>query len=218
MMLKLFFHIFFIINSFFIVSYEDKKLLSGAIEFPQHMDYDICLFYKGEKLSTVNQKQRSIVEYSFLDQKNIYTMYLVITNSVECLPECSNTLECLSVVQNQTYICYKFQARREYDENNILQLTWDVQEYILENDFIPYNSLIFLFEPRYILGLKIHNWKSENVFRIMPTIIIKPLISVEEIERAMIIARFAALDIDALHSKKKILSSDSTLATLVALQ
>jgi hypothetical protein len=99
------------------------------------------------------------------------------------------------------------QAKRELDLELQQTLTWEILPHHLINGQIPHNSLIFLFDPELIAGLKIQSWKPENIFRIIPTLVIHPSASVEQLQRAMIIARLASLDIDAIHSKANSITS-----------
>lgn len=180
---------------------EQKKLFSGSIEFPFKMDFDLCLFYKGEKLSVEKHSSMPVVEFSFLDNKETQTVYFIITNGITCCTETANTLQSLQIMPEHKYICYKLQATREIDEDQHMLLTWDIKEHVLEKNIVPHNSLIFLFDPKLIAGLKIQSWKPENVFRIVPTVLINPQATQQELDRAMIIARLAALDVDVLHAK-----------------
>lgn len=180
---------------------DQKKLFSGSIEFPFKMDFDLCLFYKGEKLTIEKHTSMPVIEFSFLDTKETHTIYFIITNGFTCCTEIANTLQSLQIIPEHQYICYKLQATREVNDDEHMLLTWNIQEHTLDKNIVPQNSLIFLFDPKLIAGLKIQSWKPENVFRIVPTVLINPQTSIRELERAMIVARLAALDIDALHTK-----------------
>lgn len=196
--------------------HEQKKLFSGSIEFPYHMDFDLCIFYKGEKLTIEQQRFMPAVQFSFLDSKDTHTMYLIVTNAVTCCTEIANTLQSLCITPEYEYICYKMQASREFGPDDQIVLTWDIQDYVLEKNIIPHNSLIVLFDPKLIAGLEVQSWKPENVFRIVPTLRVLPSAPIQAIERAMRVARLAALDIDAVHAKK--MNSQSTSAILTAMQ
>lgn len=180
---------------------DHKKLFSGSIEFPFKMDFDLCLFYKGEKLAIEKHTTMPVIEFSFLDTKETHIVYFIITNAITCCTEIANTLQSLQIMPESQYICYKLQATRELDEDEHMLLTWDIQEHTLKQNIVPQNSLIFLFDPKLIAGLKVQSWKPENVFRIVPTVLINPRATMHELERAMMVARLAALDVDALHAK-----------------
>lgn len=182
--------------------YDDTKLFSGSIEFPCKLDYDLCLFYQGQKLEFESSKTSPFVQFSFLDSKNTQTVYLIITNGLTCCcTQQSNTVECLCVVDDKSYICYKMKGKREINEDEHQLLTWEISDHQLKDGQIPENSLIFLFEPSLIAGLKVQSWKPENVFRIIPTLVVAPTATADQIKRAMIIARLTAVDIDAIHAK-----------------
>jgi len=197
---------------------EQTKLFSGSIEFPYKMNYDLCLFYKGEKLMFETHSNMPLIEFSFVDAKDTHTVYFIITDGMTCCTEHANTLQSLQIAPECQYICYKLQAKREIDIDEHELLTWDILDHKLHNDIIPHNSLIFLFDPKLIAGLKIQSWKPENVFRIIPTVLISPRATIPELERSMLIARLAALDIDALHAKKITPINSPTTAVLTVMQ
>lgn len=199
-------------------SNDQTKLFSGSIEFPYKKLYDLCLFYKGEKLTTEQHSNNSLVEFSFVDTKNTHIVYFVITDGITCNTEYANTLECLQIAPASKYICYKLQAKREIDHDEHELLTWEISDHKLINNIIPQNSLIFLFDPNLIVGLKIPTWKPENIFRIVPTVLINPRTTMAELDRSMLIARLAALDIDALHAKKSTSNNNPTTALLTVMQ
>ena len=180
-----------------------KKMFSGIIEFPVKTDLNLCLFYKGEKLFSEKHNPMPWFEYSFYDSVQTNTIYMVITNNVSICTHTANTLNTLKICSENNYICYKLQAKRNIVENENTILTWEISDHQLKDSLIPVNSLIFLFDPQFIAGLKTQSWKAENIFRIIPTILIKPDISKEEIDRALTIAELASLDIKALHTKNK---------------
>ncbi|MBP9764719.1 hypothetical protein KBD08_00095 [Candidatus Babeliales bacterium] len=196
---------------------EPKKLFAGSIEFPFKMDCDLCVFYKGEKLLLEKNAATPLFEFSFVDSKNTQTLYFIITNGLTCCTEKANTLCFLEIAPNQQYICYKLEATREINNNNIL-LTWNASEHLLHKNQIPVNSLVFLFDPSLIEGLKIDPWKPENVFRTLPSITISHQATHSQLQRAMTLARLAALDIDALHAKKLTNYQNPTSAILTVLQ
>lgn len=211
--------IFFTLTSVFLLAnlaqaHDETKLFSGSIEFPSALNFDLCLFYQGQKLDFEHSKASPFVQFSFVDSKDTHTVYLLITNGLTCRTQESNTVQCLCVVDDSSYVCYKMQAKREAHADEHQLLTWEICEHRLLNGQIPQNSLIFLFEPSLIAGLKVQSWKPENLFRIIPTLVIHPTATEKQIERAMMIARLAALDIDAIHAK----NSNATQAILTAMQ
>lgn len=180
---------------------DETKLFSGSIEFPHKLTYDLCLFYNGQKLDFEGNSTSSFMQFSFLDSHKTQLIYFIITNGLTCCTAQSNNVDCLCVQDESSYICYKMQAKRELDADDQQILTWEILPHELSNGQIPHNSLIFLFDPALIAGLKIQSWKPENIFRIIPTLMIDPNTTIEQLQRAMIVARLAALDIDAIHSK-----------------
>jgi hypothetical protein len=191
------------------------KLFSGSIQFPCKLDHDLCLFYKGQKLEFESNNTSNFVQFSFLDSSDTHCVYLVVTNGLTCLAEHSNLVESLQIPQDHHYVCYKMQGKREYSaqDSQLELLTWTITEHHLSDNIIPNNSLIFLFDPNLIAGLKVQSWKPENVFRIIPTLLITPDATIQQLNRAMIVARLAALDIDSIHAKKTTPSSTSAILT-----
>ena len=180
-----------------------KKMFSGVIEFPVKTDLSLCLFYKGEKLPIENHTSMPWFEYSFYDAPETQIIYVIITNNLTHCTQVANTLETLKVCADNDYICYKLQAKRNITEDEHTVLTWEIFDHKLINNVIPLNSLIFLFDPKLIAGLKTQSWKAENIFRVIPTILINPHASKEEIERALNIAQLASLDIKSIHGQSQ---------------
>jgi len=182
--------------------YENQtKLFSGSIEFPFKMEYDLCLFYNGQKLESDHTKTNN-VQFSFTDIKKTHTIYFIITHAITCSTEDANTIQHLQLAKDHEYICYKLQAQRESLEHEDDLLSWKIEDYELEDRNIPKNCLVFLFDPKLIAGLSVRSWKPESVFRVVPTLIASPTATQKEINRAIAIARLAAIDIDQIHSKQ----------------
>ncbi|MBP7854470.1 hypothetical protein KAZ82_00875 [Candidatus Babeliales bacterium] len=191
--------------------FSNSKLFSGSIEFPMLIDYDLCIFYNGQKLE-LESNNTPFVQFSFLDDKSISTIHLVIANALACSTMESNNIRALKIADNNAYICYQLQAQRNF-ENNEEQLTWNIDQCALENNQIPQNSVIFLFDPTLIAGLKIQSFKPENLFRIIPTIMINSRTTIQQIKRAMEVARLASLDIDPIHRKPELITSTAALVS-----
>ncbi|MBI2344578.1 hypothetical protein HYV10_00700 [Candidatus Dependentiae bacterium] len=180
-----------------------KKLFSGTIEFPTKVDLPLCLFYKGERLFTEKHGPMPWFEYSFYDVPETQTIYVIITSNLTHSTQVANTLATLKIPADTDYICYKLQAKRNVVEDEHTLLTWEIFDHKLIDNIIPLNSLIFLFNPNLITGLKIQSWRAENIFRVIPTILIKPNTNKEEIDRILNLAQLAALDIKAIHGQNQ---------------
>lgn len=183
-----------------------SKLFSGYVQLPIPIDKaDLCFFYNGQKLKTEHYANDKFVEYSFIDSKNLQTLYFVFTNYFSCQSESehfNNTVTHLQIPKNFNYKCFKLCATRFYDEEDEAQyLTWNITEQQLTNGIIPENSIIFLFNIDFIDQLEIHSWKQENYFRLIPTIILKQNINKNELKKAMSTARLTSIDIDPIHQK-----------------
>lgn len=195
------FAIFLIIPSFFYTSISTKKMFSGSIEFPCNANFaDLCFFYKGEKLKIENHGSIPLIEYSFFDDSQTNCIYVIITQEITHCTQVANTLASLKVCPNCDYICYKLDAKRDVTSNEGSILSWEIFDHKLVDNYIPVNSLIFLFNPKHIAGLKVQSWKAENAFRVVPAIIVHPLTLADEINRAIIAGQLAALDINTVHA------------------
>ncbi len=177
------------------------KLFSGSIEFPCKSEFDTCLFYNGQKLESESSSNSNFVQFSFLGEKNTQTLYFLITNGLSCCTKESNNIDCLYVADEKSYICYKLEAKRESHNDLSDLLSWNMSNYNLAEGKIPHNSIIFLFDPTLIIGLKLISWKPENLFRIVPTLVISPTATQSDLQRACNLARLAAMDIDRIHEK-----------------
>lgn len=194
----------------------EKKMFSGSVHFPHRMTGDLCLFYNGEKVTVEQHSVLSTVQYSFLGDKNIHELYLIITDGLTCSTQQANTLQHLQIGPGHSYTCYKLVPKRNIDsDTNTATLTWDVYQYTLPGNIVPQNSLIFLFDPKLIYGLKIESWKSDNLFRIIPTIMINTESKIQEIKRAINIAQLAALDINAIHSKSDLFAANAITPAII---
>ncbi len=190
-----------------------KKMFSGVIEFPMKADFNLCLFYKGEKLCTEKHGPMPWIEYSFYDNPETHGIYIIITDNLSHCTQVANTLETLKVCKNNDYICYKLQAKRSVMDDDYTVLTWEIFDHKLIDNIVPVNSLIFLFDPKLIAGLKLQSWKAENIFRVIPTILINPDASQSEIERALTIAQLAALDIKSIHGQNQSNTTSTIIST-----
>jgi len=195
------FVIFLTASSFFYASNNTKKMFSGAIEFPCYANFeDLCIFYKGERLKIENHGSMPTIEYSFFDEAQINCIYVIITKEVTHCTQIANTLESLKICPNSDYICYKLEAKRDLTPDEGAMLSWTIFDHKLVDNYIPLNSLIFLFDPSLISGLKIQSWRAENAFRVVPTIAIDSFINAKKINKAIVAGQLAALDINTVHA------------------
>lgn len=194
-------NIFLAVPLFLYPSNAIKKMFSGSIEFPHASTFsDLCLFYKGEKLKIENHGSMPVVEYSFFDSADVHSIYLIITKEVTQSIQTANTIENLKILPNSDYICYKLEAKRDINLDQSSTLSWHIHDHKITNNTIPLNSVIFLFEPKYITGLKVQSWRAENTFRIIPTIVIDPSTTKKQLSQAIIAGQLAAIDINSVHA------------------
>lgn len=193
-------------------SIDPTTLFLGSIKFPETVDNDdICLYYKGKKLTPDWDKNNLSVQFSFLESKTAQSIYLLICNDItyQTQPQSNTVLHFQAT--NKNYICYELRAKRIYDDlGSLTDYSWDYHEYKLENNIIPDNTVMFLFDPKLIENIQIHTWNKNQAIRLVPTIKIVHSATHPELLRTMTIARLTALDIDTLHIKD---SSNNNLIT-----
>lgn len=182
---------------------EPTKLFVGTIQFPKQLNNnDLCLYYKGQKLTTEWDTLSSSAQFSFLESKYAQELYIVVCNNFTHQTDTKNIIQHLQVT-DKSYKCYKLTATRIYnEEKNLIQFTWDIVDYVLCNNILPDNTLIFLFNPELIDGLQLHTWKKQQTMRIVPTICINNQATSKELIRTITIARLKAIDIDTIHTKE----------------
>ena len=95
---------------------------------------------------------------------------------------------------------YKFY--RLYGMRNGDLLSWEIEEETLEDNYIPENTLIFVFDPDLVDGLRPVSWKKENQMRLLPDIIMDKTKSYDEFAAAMNYACLSAMDLDAYHKRE----------------
>lgn len=207
------------INIIALATQDPTKLFIGTVQFPTTLDFDLCLYYKGQKVDTDCSKKDPHVQFSFLESKYTQEMFILICENISYHTE-NNTIQNLRVTDN-SYKCFKLSATRIYDNHNdVVGFSWDAQECELEEKIVPDNTLFFVFNPDLIQGLSVQSWKTDNTLRIIPTITINQIASAEQLKRAMTIARLAAIDIDTVHKKNnhQSVQSQSAQALLTLIQ
>jgi hypothetical protein len=188
----------------------------GDIVFPTNVDPDLCLYYKGNKIQLdINHDKKSkrlgqlltkkelvkIVPYALNEAKATQKIHLLICQQPE-FSSLDNTINYLYVPENMSYKFYTLTATRTYDSEKVAQACcWDVVEEVLaEDQIIPDNTVIFLFNANFIAGLEVKNWPLNSNIRVLPTIIMHKNIDPEDIVRAIVQARMIAIDFDTIHN------------------
>jgi hypothetical protein len=198
-----------------VIEQNPMALCLGSINFPMPIQPDLSLYYKGDKLPLDNNAEKlvrryyqrpedlvsagtKVVPYSLLEAKSTQKFHLIITSSIAPASEL-NTVLYWYIPQGVAYKFYTFSAARQiiHDEDFC---SWSVtQEYLLQDNIIPDDTIIFLFDAQLVFGLEVKNWAQNSNVRMIPEIIIKPSATQNQIENAMIEARLAAIDVDAFH-------------------
>lgn len=200
-----------------LLDYEEPMALClGNIVFNTPVDPDVCLYYKGNKLQldinnekmvrrigqvTPTKKLVTMVPYTLSEAKAIQHFHILIC----CKPEISsidNIINYLYVPHNTPYKFYTLSGARQYNDNQLDGCTWNVtEEFLLDDQIIPDNTIIFLFNADFIQGLEVKSWPLNSNVRVLPSIVIKHTITPESIRQAMIEARLAGMDFDAIHNR-----------------
>lgn len=182
---------------------EPTKLFMGTIQFPENIENnDLCLYYKGQKLTTEWDQHSFSTQYSFLESKYAQELYILICHDITHQTNQDNTVQYLQAA-SENYKCYKLSATRLHSENNnTIEFSWDISDHELDNKVLPDNTLIFLFNPQLIEGLQLHTWNKKQTMRLIPTIRITNNTTSKELLRTMTIARLQAIDIDTIHKKE----------------
>lgn len=213
---------------------EPMALWIGDIIFHTQIDPDLCLYYKGNKLQLdTNYDKRSkkigkpqplqqlvsVVPYGLSETKATQQFHILIC----CRPEFAsdqNTVQYLYVPDNILYKFYTLSAARTYNkENEIEDCLWAVtEEDLYDGRIVPDNTIIFLFNASLIEGLEVKSWPLNSNIRLLPSIVLKKTIDSQDVVRAIIEARLASIDFDAIHTYKITSSSKRENKTVVMVQ
>lgn len=200
---------FFMISffSFFL----DAKRFSGEIVFPVPVLPEVRLYYKGKSLALDVHKDREYkrISFSFDERSSVHDLNILVCEQISCYAY-RNNIRHLTVASDN----YKFYSLHGTRENN--DLTWEISEERLENQYIPENTIIFICNPDLFEGLKSVSWKPENPMRYLPGMIMDTTKTDEDFMRAMDIACLSALDIDLCHEKPHARSLQSEGKRVVA--
>jgi hypothetical protein len=207
--------IFFVV-SLFSISLESKMFL-GKIVFPEKVAPMLRLYYNGKSLVTDTKKDEeyktipfSIDEFSWVQDINVLVCY-----NVACSSE-NNNITNLRVPSSEPYKFYALEAARSYDGKGKEVLSWNSTEQELEDNIIPDNTIIFIFDPNLVDGLDIPVWNKEDQMRLLPGIIMSEKASAKDFIRAMNIAYLSGMDVDICHQKAEKTSTQNNriVATL----
>ena len=183
--------------------YEPVAVCLGNVLFPRSVDPDLNVYYKGKKLPIdVFSKEKEVrnIPYSLEEKKSTQKIYMIICSECKFASQ-DNTIQYLYVPANVDYKFYTLSAARQYNENQEVQgYLWTViEEQLLDDNIIPDNTVIFLFDVSFVEGLNVKSWSQSSSARVLPEIIIKKSANQQDLSRAIIKARLAALDMDTIH-------------------
>ncbi|MDP3787984.1 MAG: hypothetical protein Q8Q60_01540 [Candidatus Chromulinivorax sp.] len=199
-----------------LLEYEEPMALCvGEIVFNTDIDPDLCIYYKGNKLpidinydkkskrlgQVITQKELvKIVPYTLNEAKATQQFHILICNHPQFASD-SNTIMYLHVPTDMAYKFYTLTAARKYDEDGkVIGCMWAVAEEFLLNDrIVPDNTIIFLYNADYVEGLEPKSWPLNSNIRLLPSIVMKKSVEIQDINRAIIEARIIALDFNTVH-------------------
>lgn len=179
---------------------DPTKLFLGSIQFPETLLFDLCLYYKGQKIPTESDDNQASAEFSFLESKYTQELFILISENISCKTSENNTVNHLTNC-DKNYKCYHLSAHRVDGPSGKAACSWLMKKHQLHENIIPDNTVIFLFDPKFVEELEVNYWDKNSTMRLLPTIHIKDTISSKELSRAMTVARLKAIDIDGLHTK-----------------
>lgn len=160
-------------------------------------------YYKGYKLEFDN-------DMCIIPESRCYNNFaIVVTNQVNHKSD-RNNIQYLERMENKP--CRLFYITREYDINNPEATTsWSIEEEKEHNLplRLPESAFVLLLNPKYIdtisydkqMKLKLNKVKDSVI--ILPTIVISPTITEEELNKSSIYTLLASLDANAIHTQPK---------------
>lgn len=190
-------------NLFYMQDFQKPKALCvGNIVFPENINPNLSLYYKGDKLQLDldGKKEVDRVPYSLIEDKSTQCIHILVSQELQCSTS-ENTVQYLHVPQGASYKFYTLSAARDYDQNGQMRgYMWSVTENSLGDLRVaPDNTMIFLFDPLLVDGLEVRSWVQDNNTRLLPDIVIKKSASGQNLNRAIAVSRLAAMDMDTLH-------------------
>lgn len=212
------FKIIFFMVSFFSLSLESKMFL-GKVVFPEKIVPTLRLYYNGKNLTTDTKKNEEYktVPFSMDESLWVQDLNILICSKVSYSSE-NNNITNLRVPTSEPYKFYALEATRAHNEVGKEVLSWKVSEEELENNIIPDNTIIFIFDPQLVEGLDVPTWNKEDQMRLLPGIVMDKKTTVNDFVRAMNIACLSGMDVDICHQKAatKSTQNDRIVATLPA--
>ena len=186
--------------------YEPVAICLGSVKFPMSINNtNLNLFYKGKKLSIdVHNKEKEVklVPYSLEEKKSNQQFHMIICSECEIASK-DNTIQYLYVPSRIKYKFYTLGAARSYDdEGEVDGYLWTcTDERLLDDNIIPDNTVIFIFDADLIDGLNIKSWEQGSSARILPEIVIKKTVAQQVLYDALDRASLASLPLNAIHQR-----------------
>jgi len=190
----------------FAVDYEPIAIYLGSIKFPMHIrNTHLNLFYKGKKLSIdINNKEKELrlFPYSLEEEKSNQQFHMIICSECKIASK-DNTVQYLYVPSKVDYKFYTLNAARSYNEKKEINgYLWTcTQEQLLDDNIIPDNTVIFIFDANLIEGLQVKSWPHNSNARVLPEIVIKNTVSKKDLYDAFDKASLAALPLNTIHQR-----------------
>ena len=190
--------------SFFFSLQLDAKMFLGSIFFPVEVYPSLRLYYKGQKLILDARSDQEYKKISFtLDESpQVHAINILICED-SCLAK-NNNIKHLAVSFSVDYKFYTLQGTRYFNDKGEEVLNWKVVEKKLDENIIPNNTLIFIFDPKLVENLRVFSWKKGGQVLNLPEIVMKKsvngkILKKEDFNKAMNIACLSALELDSYH-------------------
>ncbi len=189
--------------------YEPVAICLGSVKFPMSVkNTNLNIFYKGKKLSIdVHNKEKEVklIPYSLEEKKSNQQFHMIICS--ECEPcnytgsEKNNTIKYLYVPAKVQYKFYTLCAARSYNDEGVVDgYLWTcIDERLLDDNIIPDNTIIFIFDADLVEGLNVKSWEQGSSARILPEIVIKKTVSKNDLYDALDRGSLASLPLNAIH-------------------
>ena len=182
---------------------EPITLCIGNIVFPQKINPDLSIYYKGNKvqIDVEPKKEIDIVPFSFMEEKSTQKIHVLICSELKFSSD-DNTIKYLYAPFEVSYKFYTLSAsRKRNSDGEMAGYLWTINQETLPDDrCLPDNSMIFLFDADLISGLEVKEWTRDNNTRFLPNIVIKKSATAQMLSQAIVKSRLAAIDVDTFHT------------------
>jgi|GEM_PF-4008402 len=178
----------------------------GKILLPGNIQEEVCIFHKGNKITSDIQRDsfNTTYHFSFVEPKSTQKCFILICSELSLSTEC-NTVQHLHVNPEGNYKLYSLYGKRYYNDQGELEgYGWDIEQLrVDETGIIPDDALIIMLDPNFVEELEAKCWDVEINTRVLPDLVI----SLKEnnaalLAKMLVRCRCASLDLQSLHMNK----------------